>query len=581
MTAAELLRSVTRALSSASDEEAFAALPGSLERGEPGELAWEDGTLSVPVPGVGVLRVPTAEPDDGLLAAAESVSAQLSLFAAVRDMEARRRAMLDVAFDSVVTMDDRGVVLSVNRAAERLFGYSAAEMIGREVAELIVPPSLRDAHRHGLERYLKTGRGPVVGRRVELTAMRYDGDRVPRRARGDATRRPRRSRLLRLPARPDRALRRRDRAAPAGRRAGGAAAGRDGGRGRARLRAAVRARQRGGRAAASRPRRRTCSASTPTAPAGAIVGGWALRTEHVLPVGTRMPLDGDTAATRVWRTGRAARMDSYETAEGELAATMRSYGVRAVVAAPIFLGGSLWGAVVVSSMEPEPFPADAEQRISYFAELAAQALANAQAREELAASRARIVAAGDAERRRLERNLHDGAQQRLVSLALMLRLAARRHPDDADLARAGEELTHALQELRELARGIHPAVLTERGLEPAVRAVADRAPLPVELEVDLGDERLPGPVEAAAYYVVSEALTNVAKYANASLVRIRVERDNGIARIEVSDDGAGGAHPDGGTGLRGLADRVEALAGRLTIDSPLGAGTTLRAEIPT
>ncbi len=299
---------------------------------------------------------------------------------------------------------------------------------------------------------------------------------------------------------------------------------------------------------------------------GTIVGGWALRAEHVLPVGTRMPLDGDTAATRVWRTGRAARMDNYEGAEGELAATMRRYGVQAVVAAPVFLGGSLWGAVIVSSMDPRPFPDDAEHRISYFAELAAQALANAQAREELAASRARIVAAGDAERRRLERNLHDGAQQRLVSLALMLRLAARRHPDDADLDRAGEELTHALQELRELARGIHPAVLTERGLEPAVRAVADRAPLPVEIEFDIGADRLPGPVEAAAYYVVSEALTNVAKYADATVVRIRVERAGAVARIQVSDDGIGGANTAGGSGLRGLADRVEALAGRLTID---------------
>ena len=163
----------------------------------------------------------------------------------------------------------------------------------------------------------------------------------------------------------------------------------------------------------------------------------------------------------------------------------------------------------------EPFPPGAEQRIADFAELAAQALANANAREELAASRARIVQAGDAERRRLERNLHDGAQQRLVSLALMLRLAARRHPDDADLARMGDELSHALQELRELARGIHPAVLTERGLEPAVRALADRAPLPVELDVSI-HERLPDPVEAAAYYVVAEALTNVAKYAHAS-----------------------------------------------------------------
>jgi len=161
----------------------------------------------------------------------------------------------------------------------------------------------------------------------------------------------------------------------------------------------------------------------------------------------------------------------------------------------------------------------------------------------------------------------------------MLRLAARRHPEDEDLVQAGEELSFALQELRELARGIHPAVLTERGLEPAVRAVADRAPVPVELSVTL-DERLPGPVEAAAYYVVAEALTNVAKYACATGVSIGVERTNGKARIEVRDDGVGGALPGRGTGLRGLADRVEALGGRLTVESPLGAGTTLRAEIP-
>ena len=318
----------------------------------------------------------------------------------------------------------------------------------------------------------------------------------------------------------------------------------------------------------------------PDGRAGTIIGGWGLQAEHVLPPGTRMALDGDTAVTRIWRTGRAARMDSYVGAEGSLAETMRGYGVQAVVAAPIFLGGSLWGAVVLSSMDPTPFPQDAEQRISYFAELAAQALANAQAREDLAASRARIVAAGDAERRRLERNLHDGAQQRLVSLALMLRLAARRHPGDGDLERAGEELTHALQELRELARGIHPAVLTERGLEPAVRALADRAPLPVELDVSLGDDRLPGPVEAAAYYVVSEALTNVAKYANATLVRVAISRAGGLVRISVSDDGVGGAHPDGGSGLRGLSDRVEALNGHLTVTSPVGAGTTSPTLLP-
>jgi signal transduction histidine kinase len=273
-------------------------------------------------------------------------------------------------------------------------------------------------------------------------------------------------------------------------------------------------------------------------------------------------------------------MDSYADAEGRLAETMRGYGVQAVVAAPVFLGGSLWGAVIVSSMTAGPFPEGAEQRIAYFAELAAQALANAQAREDLAASRARIVQAGDAERRRLERNLHDGAQQRLVSLALMLRLAARRHPEDDQLERAGEELAHALQELRELARGIHPAVLTERGLEPAVRALADRAPVPVELTVEL-QERLTGPAEAAAYYVVSEALTNVAKYARASLVTVTIRRQEaGGVRIEVADDGVGGADPVGGSGLRGLADRVEALGGRVEIDSPPGLGTTLRADLP-
>jgi signal transduction histidine kinase len=272
-------------------------------------------------------------------------------------------------------------------------------------------------------------------------------------------------------------------------------------------------------------------------------------------------------------------MDSYEGVEGELAETLRGYGVQSVVAAPVFLAGSLWGAVIVSTMDPEPFPEGAEERIAYFAELAAQALANAHARDELAASRARIVQAGDEERRRLERNLHDGAQQRLVSLALMLRLAARRHPDDAELARMGDELSHALQELRELARGIHPAVLTERGLEPAVRALADRAPVPVELAVSVG-ERLPGPVEAAAYYVVAEALTNVTKYAGASIVRVRIARRGGHVEIEVADDGVGGAHPNGGSGLRGLADRVEALGGRLEIESPPGEGTTLRAGIP-
>jgi PAS domain S-box-containing protein len=205
--------------------------------------------------------------------------------------------------------------------------------------------------------------------------------------------------------------------------------------------------------------------------------------------------------------------------------------------------------------------------------------------EELRRSRARIVEAGDAERRRLERNLHDGAQQRLVSLSLSLRLAHARVKSDPEaagalLSGASTELALALEELRELARGIHPAVLTDRGLGPALESLADRAPLPVELS-EVPEERLPAPVEAAAFYVVAEALTNVAKYADASIVRVSIARTNGRAVVEVADDGCGGADPAKGSGLRGLVDRVSALDGTLSVDSPEGGGTRVRAEIPT
>jgi PAS domain S-box-containing protein len=205
--------------------------------------------------------------------------------------------------------------------------------------------------------------------------------------------------------------------------------------------------------------------------------------------------------------------------------------------------------------------------------------------EELAASRARIVAAGDVERRRLERNLHDGAQQRLVSLALTLRLAQASLDSDpaaarATLEEAREELALALEELRELARGLHPAVLSDRGLGAAVEMLAGRAPVPVEIAEVPGD-RLPEPVEAAAYFLIAEALTNVAKYARASAVRVRVVTDDAGVLVEVSDDGVGGADPARGSGLRGLADRVEALGGSLDVVSPAGAGTSLRATIPT
>ena len=318
------------------------------------------------------------------------------------------------------------------------------------------------------------------------------------------------------------------------------------------------------------------------ADAGEIVGGWERDGRFDAPLGVRMPFQGG-AISRVARTGRAARID-LENEPPDVQEHMAAAGVSSGVAAPIVVSGRLWGATSISVNGPERFPLDAETRLEKFTNLVAVALANAEAREQLTASRARIVQAGDAERRRLERNLHDGAQQRFISLALGLRLAGTRLPDDPAtaaelLAQASDELALGLEELRELARGIHPAILTDRGLAPAIEALAARATLPVEVD-GLPAERLPESIEAAAFYVVSESLANVAKYASASRARVELARDDGLLVVEVSDDGGGGADPGKGSGLRGLTDRVEALGGRLHVSSEPGRGTTVRAELP-
>jgi signal transduction histidine kinase len=315
-----------------------------------------------------------------------------------------------------------------------------------------------------------------------------------------------------------------------------------------------------------------------------IVGGWTADGAG-LPVGASLPLDGDNVIARVRQSGAVERIDGYEGREGELAERLRARGYRASVAAPVRVAGALWGALVASVHEPGDLDDDAGRRLRDVAELVAQALANADTREMLAASRARIVEAGDAERRRLERNLHDGAQQRLVALALQLRLirsAIDRDPAEAPqlLDAARVELSEALDELRELARGIHPAVLTDRGLEPAVTALANRSPVPVEVRA-MPAERLPPAVETAAYYMIAEAITNVAKYAQASHVDVAVRVDDGHTLVEVTDDGVGGAQPAEGSGLRGIADRVEALDGRVRLSSAPGEGTRIRAVIPT
>jgi signal transduction histidine kinase len=314
------------------------------------------------------------------------------------------------------------------------------------------------------------------------------------------------------------------------------------------------------------------------------VGGWSDTGRLAFPVGSRVPVEETGVLAEIQKTGRPERIDDYEGQAPEIVERLSSFGYGSASAAPIRVGGRVWGALVAAALRDEPLAPGSERRLADFAELVAQALANADAYRKLAASRIRIVEAGDTERRRLERNLHDGAQQRLVSLALQLRMikgSLRKNPEAAEalLADADSELDHALEELRELARGIHPAVLTDRGLEAAIRALADRAPIPVEL-TRLPENRLPDSVEAAIYYLVAEAITNVAKYAQATCASVAVERSNGFATVVVRDDGIGGAAPLPGSGLVGLADRVEALGGRLRIESPAGQGTKLTAEIP-
>jgi signal transduction histidine kinase len=245
----------------------------------------------------------------------------------------------------------------------------------------------------------------------------------------------------------------------------------------------------------------------------------------------------------------------------------------------------------VAALEHDPALAAQPELLESVSAAAALALENerlnAELRarlEDLRASRARIVEAGETERRRIERNLHDGAQQRLVFIAMQLGLAEHKLQTDPGAAQpilheARENLMTALQELRELSQGIHPALLTERGLEAALGELPLRVPVPLELELSLG-ERLPVQVEAAAYYVVSEALANVSKYAQATAIRVRVDRVDGEAVVEIADDGVGGADRSRGSGLRGLADRVEALGGTFALVSPVGKGTVVRAEIP-
>ena len=304
-----------------------------------------------------------------------------------------------------------------------------------------------------------------------------------------------------------------------------------------------------------------------------------------LPVGTRWEFQPGMASAEVYRTGRSARVDAmdWSSASGPVAGAARRMGIVSSVASPIVVEGRLWGAMNVASTD-ELLPFGLEGRLEKFTELLATAIANAESRSELAASRRRIVAASDEARRRIERDLHDGTQQRLVSLGLAARAAqadgaADRGDLRAELSRIAAGLADAVAELQEFSRGIHPAILSEGGLGPAVRTLARRSAVPVDLDVTT-NARFPEPIEIAAYYVASEALANAMKHAQASRVEISLTTRDGSLLLSIRDDGVGGANPARGSGLAGLADRVEALGGSIRLHSAAGAGTQITVDLP-
>ena len=312
-----------------------------------------------------------------------------------------------------------------------------------------------------------------------------------------------------------------------------------------------------------------------------VVGTWARAGPGVPAVGTRVNPSEPSVSGLVFRTGRPARIDDYDDVTGETADIVQKAGIRCVIGAPITVADRLWGLVAVMSRDA-PLPADTEVRLGGFCELAATAIANSEAQAALAASRARIINAADETRRRIERDLHDGVQQRLVILALMLSGLRDRVPADAraEVDEVSGELAATRQELRDLCQGVHPAILAEAGLGAAVRALARRSPLPVRVQIR-ADGRLPVSREVTAYYVAAEAFTNAAKHARASAVDILIEEADGTLTVQIRDDGIGGAAAaGGGSGLTGLRDRVEAVGGSMTLESPAGAGTILTVLLP-
>jgi signal transduction histidine kinase len=301
-----------------------------------------------------------------------------------------------------------------------------------------------------------------------------------------------------------------------------------------------------------------------------------------VPLGTRISHEGDSVGAVVRRSERSARRETYEGARGTIPELARAAGLQVAVGAPVVVDGRLWGVASAGWKLGQHPPADTEERMAKFAELLGTAVANADSRDQLTASRARLVTEADEARRRVVRDLHDGAQQRLVQTILTLRLAqGELEPNSGEaealVAAALADAQQANTELHELAHGILPAVLAEGGLRSGIGAIVSRLDLPVE--VDVPSERFPADIEASAYFVVAEALTNVVKHSRAERAQVRARMEDGMLRVEVRDDGVGGADPSG-HGLLGLGDRVTAMGGRLVVESPDGGGTLLAAKLP-
>jgi signal transduction histidine kinase len=317
-----------------------------------------------------------------------------------------------------------------------------------------------------------------------------------------------------------------------------------------------------------------------------VLATWAAEGEQHPFVQGPWPLEGGDLASTVFQTARPVRIDEYHGVPGRIAAFVREeLGICSSVASPIVVEGRLWGVLFLHSKQArQPFPRDTDSRLTGFTELMATAIANTESRAALAASRARIVAAADETRRRIERDLHDGTQQQLVSLMLELRAVQATVPAqlgelEGGLSRIAGRLAEVFDQVREISHGIHPAILSEHGLQPALKALARRSAVPVELDLR-ASRRLPGQIEVAAYYAVSEALANAAKHAQASVVHVELGTDDAIVQLAIRDDGIGGADPARGSGLVGLSDRIEALGGTLHVTSPAGGGTTLVIGIP-